>query len=130
MPAGGPSRTLLGYKTQRGTSIGLAQVFKNSCFASHQPGPREPTRQPPSGCSWVVHFTVYAVKVRVYQLFCIEGRQKMGVRPSAGSQGGEYDLSNPVGSFVEVVRRVVSTLLNSSPLYLGVVISSLRSSSP
>jgi hypothetical protein len=53
--------------------------------------------------------TVYAVRVCVYQLFCIEGRQEMGVRPNAGSQRGEYDLSNPVGSFVEVVRTVVTT---------------------
>jgi hypothetical protein len=57
----------------------------------------------------VIHSTVYAVRVCVYQLLCIEGRPEMGVRPSAGSQGGDYDLSNPVGSFVEVVRTVVTT---------------------
>ena len=32
----------------------------------------------------------------------------MGVRASAGSPGGDYDLSNPVGSFTDVVRRVVT----------------------
>ena len=32
----------------------------------------------------------------------------MGVRTSAGATGGDYDLSNPVGGFVEVVRRVVT----------------------
>ena len=32
----------------------------------------------------------------------------MGVRASAGAQGGDYDLSNPVGSFADVVRRVVA----------------------
>src|SRR5215218_2080627 len=31
----------------------------------------------------------------------------MGVRASARAQGGDYDLSDPVGSFVDVVRRVV-----------------------
>jgi hypothetical protein len=30
----------------------------------------------------------------------------MGVRASARAQAGDYDLSDPVGSFVEVVRRV------------------------
>ena len=33
----------------------------------------------------------------------------MGVRASAGSPGGDYDLSNPVGSFTDVVRRVVTS---------------------
>lgn len=32
----------------------------------------------------------------------------MGVRTTSGSAGGDYDLSNPVGSFVDVVRRVVT----------------------
>jgi hypothetical protein len=32
--------------------------------------------------------------------------QGMGVRASARAQAGDYDLSDPVGSFVEVVRRV------------------------
>src|SRR3712207_3865334 len=32
--------------------------------------------------------------------------QGMGVRASARAQGGDYDLSDPVGSFVDVVRRV------------------------
>jgi len=32
----------------------------------------------------------------------------MSVRTAPGSPGGDYDLSNPVGSFVEVVRRVVA----------------------
>lgn len=32
----------------------------------------------------------------------------MGVRASSGSPGGDYDLSNPVGSFADVVRRVVT----------------------
>jgi hypothetical protein len=32
----------------------------------------------------------------------------MGVRAGAGAQGGDYDLSNPVGSFTDVVRRVVT----------------------
>ena len=32
----------------------------------------------------------------------------MGVRASAGSPGGDYDLSYPVGSFTDVVRRVVT----------------------
>jgi hypothetical protein len=36
-----------------------------------------------------------------------KGRGKMGVRRTTTSSGGEYDLSNPVGSFVDVVRRVV-----------------------
>jgi hypothetical protein len=30
----------------------------------------------------------------------------MGVKASARAQGGDYDLSDPVGSFVDVVRRV------------------------
>jgi hypothetical protein len=30
----------------------------------------------------------------------------MGMRASARAQGGDYDLSDPVGSFVDVVRRV------------------------
>ena len=30
------------------------------------------------------------------------------MRASRGPSGGDYDLSNPVGSFVEVVRRVVT----------------------
>jgi hypothetical protein len=30
----------------------------------------------------------------------------MGVRASARAQGGDYDLSDPAGSFVDVVRRV------------------------
>ncbi len=33
----------------------------------------------------------------------------MNVRTARGPSGGDYDLSNPVGSFVEVVRRVVTT---------------------
>lgn len=33
----------------------------------------------------------------------------MGVRTTPGSSGGDYDLSNPAGSFVDVVRRVVTT---------------------
>jgi hypothetical protein len=32
----------------------------------------------------------------------------MGVRAGAGAQGGDYDISNPVGSFTDVVRRVVT----------------------
>jgi hypothetical protein len=32
--------------------------------------------------------------------------QGMGVRASARAQAGDYDLSDPVGSFVDVVRRV------------------------
>jgi hypothetical protein len=32
----------------------------------------------------------------------------MGVRTTSGSAGGDYDLSNPVGSFTDVVRRVVA----------------------
>jgi hypothetical protein len=32
----------------------------------------------------------------------------MGMRPSAGPSGGDYDLSNPVGSFIDVVRRVLT----------------------
>src|ERR687897_3578505 len=31
----------------------------------------------------------------------------MGVRAGARAQGGDYNLSDPVGSFVDVVRRVV-----------------------
>jgi hypothetical protein len=41
-------------------------------------------------------------------VYYIEGRFKMGVRMGAGSSGGDYDLSNPVGSFTDVVRRVVA----------------------
>src|SRR5215203_7028116 len=32
----------------------------------------------------------------------------MSVRTGSASQGGDYDLSNPVGSFTDVVRRVVA----------------------
>jgi hypothetical protein len=32
----------------------------------------------------------------------------MGVGTTSGSAGGDYDLSNPVGSFADVVRRVVA----------------------
>ena len=32
----------------------------------------------------------------------------MGVGTTSGSTGGDYDLSNPVGSFIDVVRRVVT----------------------
>jgi hypothetical protein len=32
----------------------------------------------------------------------------MGVRTASESAGGDYDLSNPVGSFLDVVRRVVA----------------------
>lgn len=32
----------------------------------------------------------------------------MGVRTASGFPGGDYDLQNPVGSFVDVVRRVVT----------------------
>ena len=49
-----------------------------------------------------------SVKVCIYHLLCIEGRPKMGMRAGAGSPGGDYDLSNPVGSFTDVVRRVVA----------------------
>lgn len=32
----------------------------------------------------------------------------MGVRTGSGSSGGDYNLSNPIGSFTDVVRRVVT----------------------
>src|SRR5215207_6843217 len=32
----------------------------------------------------------------------------MSVRTTPASSGGDYDLSNPVGSFVDVVRRAVT----------------------
>jgi hypothetical protein len=52
---------------------------------------------------------VLSVKVCKSEVFCIEGRPKMGVRTTGpASSGGDYDLSNPVGSFTDVVRRVVA----------------------
>jgi hypothetical protein len=39
----------------------------------------------------------------------VKGETKdMSVRTAPESSGGDYDLSNPVGSFVDVVRRVVT----------------------
>jgi hypothetical protein len=44
----------------------------------------------------------------MYRVYYIEGRFKMGVRTGAGASGGDYDPSNLVGSFTDVVRRVVA----------------------
>jgi hypothetical protein len=60
------------------------------------------------GCGLATRRLSLSIKVCVYQMLCMGRRSKMGVRPSAGSPGGDYDLSNPVGSFTDVVRRVVA----------------------
>jgi hypothetical protein len=41
-------------------------------------------------------------------VYSIEERFRMGMRTGAGSSGGDYDASNPVASFTDVVRRVVA----------------------
>jgi hypothetical protein len=44
----------------------------------------------------------------MYRVFCVERRPEMGPSRVQGSAGGDYNLSNPVGGFADVVRRVVA----------------------